>query len=253
MIDVHAHILPGMDDGAEDIYDTLEMLQTAADCGVTGIVATPHCNIPERFHNYFSQKYKECFVRVKKAVQEEGIPIQVFPGMEVFATYNLPDLVLERKIISLNHSKYMLIEFAFDEDPDWADRILKLVKRMGRIPVIAHAERYEFVQNQLPILYKWKKKGYHIQINKGSFLGRFGKKAKQVAYFMMDHNLVTVIASDAHSPDRRTTYMTEVYNELRAEYPKEYLDILFRENPRRICQDRRLVYLPTCPFDQFIS
>lgn len=249
MIDIHAHILPGMDDGAEDIYDMLEMLQTAADCGVTGIVATPHCNIPGRFYNYFSKEYKRCFDRVKKAVQEERIPIQIFPGMEVFATYNLQDIILERKIITLNHSKYMLIEFAFDVDPDWANRTLKLVQQMGRIPVIAHAERYEFVQNQLSILYQWKKNGYHIQINKGSFLGRFGRRARHAAYFMMDHNLVTVIASDAHGPDRRTTYMTEAYNELRVEYPKEYLNILFRENPKRICQDRKPVYLPIRPFN----
>lgn len=103
------------------------------------------------------------------------------------------------------------------------------------IPLIAHAERYEFVQDDPEIVEEWKKKGCEVQINKGSFMGRFGTGAQQTAYELLNHNLVTAVASDAHSPIRRTTCMADAYDHLSREYSKEYLDVLFEINPRNIC------------------
>lgn len=84
MIDIHAHILPGIDDGAEDMYDTLEMARMAADSGVDKIIATPHCNIPGMYGNYFGREYIDRYESVVRAVRKEKIPIEILPGMEVF-------------------------------------------------------------------------------------------------------------------------------------------------------------------------
>lgn len=86
MIDIHSHILPGMDDGARDLYDTLDMVDMAARSGVRAIVATPHCNIPGAYKNYFNQEYVALLEKVRKAVKAERIPVQILPGMEAFAT-----------------------------------------------------------------------------------------------------------------------------------------------------------------------
>ena len=115
MIDIHTHILPGIDDGARDIYDTLEMASMAAGIGVTAIVATPHCNIPGMFDNYFGDAYVQVFMQASKAIRREGIPVQLLPGMEAFATYDLPDLLVDGKIMPLNQSRYVLMEFSFDD------------------------------------------------------------------------------------------------------------------------------------------
>ena len=171
MIDIHAHILPGIDDGAEDMYDTLEMARMAADSGVDRIIATPHCNIPGMYGNYFGREYIDRYESVVKAVRKEKIPIEILPGMEVFSTEDLPELIVNHKIMPLNQSRYILMEFAFDEDPEFADSILKRVEEVGARPVIAHAERYEFIQDYPQIAYRWFRKGYVIQANKGSFLG----------------------------------------------------------------------------------
>ncbi|MBO5461618.1 MAG: hypothetical protein J5983_07490 [Ruminococcus sp.] len=241
MIDIHCHILPGIDDGASDIYDTLEMAAMAADIGVTAIVATPHCNIPGVFDNYFGMEYLDAFKRASKAIQSEGIPIEILPGMEAFATYDLPKMIEKKKIMPLNQSRYILMEFSFDEEPEYADRILEQVAQLGAKPVIAHAERYEFIQSNPQQAYEWRKKGYVIQINKGSFMERFGKRAKKTAYRLLDHNLVSVVASDAHSAVRRTPYLLDAYEELILQYPEKKIKVLFEDNPMRICENKPII------------
>lgn len=243
MIDIHAHILPGLDDGAQDIYDTLEMVRLAADSGIKAIVATPHCNIGE-YKNYFSEDYVNTIKQVRNAVHSEGYPVNILPGAEAFGNERLIEHIKCGDIMTLNQSRYILLEFNFDEDPEFVERIISQVREPGLIPVIAHAERYEFVQNDPMLVYHWRKKGYPIQVNKGSFQGKFGGRAAKTAYLLLNHHLVSVVASDAHSPHVRTPYMADVYEELlMEEYPQEYLNMLFRENPRRICENQPILGL----------
>ena len=240
MIDIHTHILPGLDDGAEDIYDSLEMGAMAQEHGTKVIVATPHCNIPGLYSNYFGEHYKETFLKTRKAFEREGLTVKLLPGMEVFATYDLPRLVQEGRIMTLNRASYILVEFDFGEDPEFAEDVLMRLEEIKLRPVIAHAERYEFIQDNPEIAGDWKKRGYIIQANKGSFVGRFGKSARQTAYRLMDERVTEVIASDANRPYMRTTDMEDTYGVLTGEYPEEYLKQLFTRNPGRICQGNLL-------------
>ena len=249
MIDIHTHILPGVDDGAADIYDSIEMAAMAYENGTTVIVATPHCNIPGVYANYFGKDYAHAFQETKEILKREVPGVTLLAGMEVFTTEELPRLLTEGKIFPVNRTRYVLMEFDFGEDPDFADEILRQVKEVRAIPLIAHAERYEFVQDDPEIVYRWKKKGYEVQVNKGSFLGRFGEDAQRAAFELLNHNLVTAVASDAHSPVRRTTCMADAYDHLRKSYPKRYLDGLFTENPRRICNGRRTIRFHRKPFE----
>ena len=116
---------------------------------------------------------------VREAVHQEGIPVNILPGVEAYGTEDLPKLLSDGKIMPLNQSRYLLIEFGFYEDPELVQRVLKGVHELKVIPVIAHAERYAFVQEEPELVYEWRKKGYPIQINKGSFQGKFGKEAAQ--------------------------------------------------------------------------
>ena len=241
MIDIHTHILPGMDDGAQDLYDTLEMVRVAAQNGVAAMVATPHCNIPGAYENYFDDRYVKTITEVREAVHRENLPVSILPGMEVFGTPELPELLARGKIMTINQSRYLLMEFNFNEDPVLVEYILERVRNLKVIPVIAHAERYKFVQKNPNRVYQWRLKGYPIQINKGSFQGRFGRHAADTAYLLMDHNLVSVVASDAHSPYVRTPYMKDTYEKLLIHYPENYVNMLFKENPRRICENKPIL------------
>lgn len=241
MVDIHTHILPGIDDGARDIYDTLEMARIAVESGTTDMVATPHCNIPGRYRNYFGEEYKEVFLKAREAIEAEGIPLRLHPGMEVYMTEEVPKLMAEGKIMPINGSHYVLMEFGFDEDPEFADMMLKKVHKMQVIPLVAHVERYFFVQDDPEIISEWKRRGYAIQCNKGSFQGKFGRKEKRIAHDLLDRQLVSVIASDAHRPNIRSPRMEDAYEELAMEYPMEYLDQVFEVFPRRICQDKSII------------
>lgn len=241
MIDIHAHILPGIDDGAADIGEALHMARMAADSGVTAIAATPHCNIPGSNGNYAGREYRELFRRVAGAAEQAEIPIQILPGAEVFATWDLPELLRDGKILTLNGSRYLLVEFAFDEDPGFAGDVLDRIGAMNLVPVIAHAERYEFVREIPGILQEWREKRYPIQVNKGSFHGRFGRRARAAAEYMMKERLVSVIASDAHGSYQRTPCMKDTYQMLQENYPEKYLQVIFEENPRRILKNQKLI------------
>lgn len=249
MIDIHTHILPGIDDGAGDIYDSIEMAALARDNGTDVIVATPHCNLPGMFSNYFGKEYCHVFERTKEILKREVPEITLLAGMEVFTTEALPRLLTEGKIFPINRTRNILMEFDFGEDPDFADEILQKIKEVRAIPVIAHAERYEFIQEDPEIAYHWKRRGYEIQVNKGSFMGRFGHRAQHAAFELLNHNLVTAVASDAHSPIQRTTCMADAYDYLSGEYPAEYLDALFTRSPQNICNGLRPVQFRRIPFE----
>ncbi len=241
MIDIHNHILPGLDDGPAFIEESIEMARIAAESGVTAIVATPHCNVPGSFENYYSEEYQNCFNDVKKALKEEEIKIELYPGMEVYATFDLPQLLQDGKIMTLNRSRYLLVEFKFTEDPDFVERILKQVREKGAVPIIAHAERYQFIQDQPQRAYDWMIDGCGIQINKSSFKGSFGHASRKAAYKLMDHHLVSVIASDAHGEAERTPDMSGIFKGLSGDYEKNYAGEIFFENPKLICENQPLI------------
>lgn len=243
MIDIHAHVLPGLDDGSRDIYESIEMLTMAAKNGVTDMIATPHCNIQGTFDNYYNNHFLQTYREVEKAIHDLEIPIRLYAGAEVFVTEDLPELITSGRILTLNGGHYMLLEFDFYESMEFANEMLEKISAMGIRPVIAHPERYFFLQQKPRTAYEWYKKGYVLQCNKASFTGRFGKRCAVMAYEMLGNNLVSVIASDAHSSYHRTPVMMNTYEELLDAYGADYLDILFEENPRRILQDKPVIKL----------
>lgn len=241
MIDIHNHILPGVDDGSWDMDMTLEMARIAVDSGTKAVVATPHCNIPGDVNNYYDENYIQKFKSVRRALKEAEIPLDIYPGMEVFATFDLPELIKKKKILTLNGSRYLLLEFAFGEELGFADEMLRKISSMGIVPVIAHAERYRFIQENQEITYEWCQKGYVLQINKSSFAGSFGRRAERMAYRLLDKGQASVIASDAHGIERRSPYMKEVYTRLQERYEEAYVDLLFRKNPENICKNLPII------------
>ena len=210
MIDIHAHIMPGVDDGAHDMEEMLAMARLAAKSGVTAIVVTPHSNVPGSYKNYDSPEWRNTFFNMHNYLKKHGCDVRLVPGAEIYATDNVADKIRSRVVKPINESRYFLMEIPFDADPFWADRIWDSVLAMGAIPIIAHPERYYCVQDNPAFLYEWMKKGCLSQMNKGSVFGRFGRSAKRTAELLLDHNLITCAASDAHSPYMRTTFMADI-------------------------------------------
>ena len=159
---------------------------------------------------------------------------------EVFVTEELPDLLWQKKVCTLNNTKYLLLEFDFGEPLFWCRKMLQNVTDMGYIPVIAHPERYDELQQAPWKVEEWLDMGCHIQVNKGSVLGRFGKSIARSADYLMKHNLVACVASDAHGCRQRTTDMRELQRYLTEIYSEEYARMVLWENPAKICRGQAL-------------
>lgn len=237
MIDIHIHILPGIDDGSSDLEESLMMADISVRSGVHTIVATPHSNLTGFYQNYFDEGFYRNLQRFRRALEQERIPLTVLSGMEIFTTDHVVPKMDQGKLISLNHSRYYLMEFDFGLDGEIMGSRLKDVLKTGRIPVIAHPERYECIQEYPDLLYHFMKEGCLSQVNKGSLLGRFGRNVKETADQLMEQGLVTCVASDAHSPKFRTPFMAEIQDYLEQVYDYKIAKQLLYDNPLRILQD----------------
>lgn len=248
MIDIHTHVMPGIDDGSESMDMSLQMLAIAAESGVHTIVATPHCNIPDEYENYAGDEMMSLWRQLESAAAEAQIPVKLCRGMEIFATEDLPELLTERRVWTINDTKYFLLEFSFGEDPDFCRYILRKASDLGFRPIIAHPERYFFLQDDPDLAYEFCVSGYGLQVNKGSLMGRFGPGPKRTADLILDHGLCACVASDAHRPYERSTFMADLRDYLEEEYGEAYMRLLLEENPARILSGRDLLGFEPIPF-----
>jgi protein-tyrosine phosphatase len=234
MIDLHSHILPQQDDGAQSLEQALSMADMAAESGVRAMVATPHCADDRRQEIYSAWKL------LSQALQELHIPVKLYLGMEIYGTPDTARLLREGKLYTLNGSRYPLLEFDFHSDGWEETRILENVCAEGFRPLVAHPERYSYLWEEPRLLRRWHAMGCLFQVNRGSILGRFGSGAQQMAGRMLEEGLVTVVASDAHSDRVRTPWMADVRRLLREEFSQEYARLLLEENPRRIINNEEI-------------
>lgn len=248
MIDIHSHVLPGVDDGSQSLEDSIELLYLAAESGVEGIVVTPHCNIPGEFDNYAGPEMDRLWQRLEREAQRTNVPLQLYRGMEIFATPELPALLRDGRVWTINDTRWFLMEFSFGEDPIFCRRILDRCLQDGYRPVIAHPERYLFIQDDPQIAFEWCVSGCALQLNKGSLLGRFGSGPRQTAERLMDHGLAACVASDAHSPYQRSTHMGEIRRHILEAFGEGYTELLLNENPGRILRGEDLLGYEPIPF-----
>ena len=235
MIDLHCHIIPWVDDGAESARVACQMAEFSLRNGVDTIVATPHCNLQGSRHNYRGKTFRDVFSMFRALLIQHEIPLRVLPGAEVFChSSNLRELLEEEKVVTLNHSRYLLVEFNFQNN------LLSVVSRYGYIPVIAHPERYVAVQNSPGLAVRWFEKGYVIQLNKGSLLGRLGQTACDTAQYLLSAQIAHVVASDAHDMRGRAPGFYSLLPLLRDFCAPEYVDRLVEENPYKIVTDQDL-------------
>ncbi len=231
MIDIHSHVLPTVDDGSQDLQESLEMIAASAESGVKILVATPHANQKGRFENYYRNPVKEQFRILKHAVEEAGIKIRLLFGMEIYSSLDLPELLASGMLCGLNCSDYYLIEFPFEAELGYMYHCLGLIFDHGGIPVIAHPERYTEIQRSPEVLYDWLQEGACTQINKGSIFGNFGRAVQKTAAFIYDFDLATCVGSDAHGTEIRTTDMSLLKEYLLEHYGEEYTRKITRDNP----------------------
>lgn len=234
MFDIHCHILPGVDDGSGNISDSVEMAKLARLSGIKGIIATPHCNIPGGYTNRWSERMQSKLADLQAAFIQRNISIALYPGQEIFLSSRYLELIRKGELITLNNSRYLLIEFDPEETADVAYRKLAQLTAEGYTPIVAHPERYGFVAEQKEAMYKIKELGALLQINKGSVNGKFGFHAMRTADQILRHRQADFISSDAHSQYSRPPYMTDIHEMICERYSADYADLLLTVNPEKV-------------------
>ena len=240
MIDLHCHILPGLDDGAESPEVALEMAALAAESGVTHIFATPHCNTRDERRNYRSLELIDAYHALQEALDHFRIPVMILPGAEVLARGRFDDHLAAGDFLTLNGSRYLLVEFYFDEEPEYMEDVLRGIEARGLVPVVAHPERYYAVQQAPELALRWADARRVLQLNKGSILGDLGEDAYLTAAYLLHQGAASVIASDAHHCRWRTPHMGQLTEALELRFPKTDADLLLRRNPLAIAKDQSL-------------
>lgn len=251
MIDMHSHVLPIVDDGSQDLQESLEMIEQSAESGVKILVVTPHANQRGRFENYYGNDLKQKYRLLKKSVEDAGINIRLVFGMEIYASPDLYDLLKNGMLCGLNCSDYYLVEFPFHAPLGLMYESITSIFRAGGTPVIAHPERYTEIQRTPDILYEWIQEGVCTQVNKGSIFGSFGSAAKRAAGFMYEYDLVTCVGSDAHGTDVRTTDMSMLKTYLLEHLGKEYARKVLRDNPLLMLKNEEIPAHGVRPDDDY--
>ena len=240
MVDIHCHILPEVDDGAESLSDALEMAYMAASCGVTDLVATSHIRGSREGLEEIGILHRQ-FLSLQEAIAREHIPLRLHFGAEILCTRETAELARQGRLPTMGSTSYVLCEFYFDTPWHHMEDILDAIVQSGYRPIIAHPERYDALREDRRRIQHWFRCGYVLQVNKGSLLGAFGSRIRSTALWMLETGFLHLIASDAHSPLRRTTDLTRLKEFLLDRYPPGYVRLLLEENPGRVIRGQDMV------------
>ena len=205
LYDMHCHILPGVDDGAPDEYTMMKMVRIAYNEGIRTILMTPH------YHPYRGSADAETVMQVfgksYSLIKHYYPDMEVYEGCEIYFQRDIISKLKNGELLTLAGSKYALIEFSTDVECSYVRDALSEVLFAGFIPVIAHIERYPYVQKNPNIALDWIEAGAYLQVNADSIVG--DTMQRNFVYRLIKHGVVHVIASDTHSPDKRPPQLTK--------------------------------------------
>jgi len=231
MIDLHTHILPGVDDGSVDLEMSLAMGRFGVEQGLSVVAATPHFyEIPD--WGLVKAKVAE----LQQAFDENQIPLKLVAGAEIFIDLDILEMDTAEIPTYGDGGKFCLIEFPLRQVPIYVEQVLFNLQTRGITPIIAHPERYAEVVEDPNLALHWINQGCLIQMNAGSILGRFGSKIQEVAEIMLTHHMVHLVGSDAHGSERRRLNLKEAFQVLEDLLGSEQALDLVQTNPKEILE-----------------
>jgi protein-tyrosine phosphatase len=224
MLDIHCHILPGIDDGPATWDQSLEMAYTASKDGIRKIIATPHF-----IKGGYEPSVKDVLTlteELNNRLKKEGLDLEILPGMEVYLELDLPQLLKADEVLTLNNAKkYLLVELPPDNLPHHSERVFFELRLLGIMPILAHAERNQVIAENPHKLFPLVEKGLLTQVTAASLMGYFGSKCRETALLLLRHKLAHFIASDAHYMPGRMPRLKEAYTKVQDNMPETYASL----------------------------
>ena len=238
MIDIHSHILPNIDDGSRSIDETFNLIREAKNVGFDAIVSTSHymegyyeTNVPER----------EVWVKaIYENLQAKNVDINLFLGNEIYMSENIIKLLEERKASTINDTSYVLFELPLNAEPLNLYDVIYEMQQYKLVPILAHPERYSFVQREPELVYDLVEKGVLMQANYGSIIGQYGKKTQMIVRKFFEGNMIHMLGSDVHRQNTIYPKIPQILSELNSLIGEEKLEELTTTNPNLVIHNKRI-------------
>lgn len=234
-IDIHSHILPGIDDGARNEKESLRMFQIAAEAGIGTVIATPHFHYKKG--RVSPQDIYNTILKMQELLEENKIPIKICPGNELYYSHGLLDAVKAGEALTMAGSEYVLLEFSPGSEKRKIQNAIYQFLCEGYNPIIAHAERYQAFQYQFDFIEEIEKMGAYYQINGSSLNGAAGWKIRKFSRNLMKKDFITFIATDAHDVDKRAPHFGKMTDWIVKKEGESQLKVYLKENPEKIIKN----------------
>lgn len=237
-IDIHSHILYGIDDGSKSIEESINIIKEHIKMGFTDIVVTPHYIENSKYETNNIDK-ENILKTLKQELKKQNININLYLGNEVFVNNNLEELLKKKEIATINNSKYLLIEFPMNEKPKDINNIIYELKIKGIIPIIAHPERYDYVEKNPNLVLEWIEEGALLQSNYGSIIGVYGSGPQKTIKKLLKKDLIDFLATDIHYPNNKIYLnMDKIRKKLKKLISEERFIELTNTNPKNIIEKK---------------
>ena len=238
MIDFHSHIIPNIDDGSRSIEETFNLLKEAKEAGFESIILTSHY-----IENYYETNVPERDMWVKaisENLQNKGIDINLYLGNEIYMSDNMMQLLIDGKASTINNSCYVLFEMPLNVEPMNLYDVIYSLQENKLIPVLAHPERYKFIQKEPELVYDLIQKGVLMQANYGSILGQYGKNAQFIVTKFLENNMIHFLGSDVHRQNTVYKVIPQALKEIEEIVGASKLEELTTKNPKLALQNKRI-------------
>ena len=236
MIDMHSHIIPSIDDGSSSVQETFNMIKEAKKSGFTDIICTSHFLL-----DYYEPAPQEIIFwkdKLQQVLEYKNVDVNLHSGMEIYISNKLEQLIKENKVLTLDESRYMLIELPLSTSINYLDHILFALQSLSIKPIIAHPERYKCVQDDPGLVQEYIDKGALIQCNYGSILELYGKKAKQTIKILLKENQVDFLGSDCHTENTIYPIIPHAIKKIKKIIGNEAFYKISTENPKKVLNNQ---------------
>ena len=234
MVDLHAHILPGIDDGSISFEESIKMCEMAYEDGIRTIVATPHIGKFPNTKEIIAQKTKE----LKDRLVEQGIAIELLCGADYEFTPEIFTSIDSKTALTINHSRYILLDSPYSLLPPNIEKLVGVLVAKGIVPIITHPERCLQVQGSPGMLYSLIKAGALVQVTASSITGKMGSKAKECVELILKQDFAHIIATDTHGINKRPPVLSEAVGISAGIIGKEMAQAMVTTIPQAIIEDK---------------
>lgn len=235
-VDLHCHILPGVDDGAKDVIMSHKMLEMAVADGAGQIVVTPHYKAHR--HNESKERIVQLVQDAQEWLDAQGYALKLYTGSEVKYFHDMTNLLKEQKICTLADSFYVLVEFTPGDDYSYIRHGVKEILTAGYCPIVAHIERYEALSAHEKHIEELVDMGAYMQVNAASIEGKLGIFTKHKVIKWIKKGLVHFVASDAHSDTKRIPGLSQSAKIVEKKCGMEAVRELYHDNQQKILENK---------------